>query len=130
MRNERKRHAQPGEELQLYTAMRTKQCQLIGRAICAAVTPIRLDFKRRSVRIAGRPIIHKMANLDAFALRDGFTSWFDLYLFWKKEHGAIVTWSGVLVEWRDFQMGEAIAFGAESSHQESHADHEQIAARA
>lgn len=37
-------HARPGEELQLYTGMRTKHCRLICRKPCIAVTRILLGF--------------------------------------------------------------------------------------
>lgn len=42
IRADRKRHARPGEELQLYRGMRTRQCFLIGRAACTEVTKIRI----------------------------------------------------------------------------------------
>ena len=37
-------HARVGEELQLYTGMRTKHCRLIARKTCVAVEPITLVF--------------------------------------------------------------------------------------
>lgn len=40
IRADRKRHARPGEEIQHYRGMRTRQCFLIGRAICEAVRRI------------------------------------------------------------------------------------------
>jgi hypothetical protein len=104
MRNERARHARPGEEVQLYYGMRTKQCRLIGRATCVAVTPVRLDLKRRTVKIEGRPTIHTKVGLDLFAVRDGFADFDALLAFWRKEHAAIEKWSGVLIEWRDLRV--------------------------
>lgn len=113
MRNERARHARPGEEVQHYYAMRTKQCRLVGRSICTAVTPVRIDFSVDRVKIAGRPVIKGIAALNAFAVRDGFNDWDDLLEFWRVEHGIKVApgyarylpkaWSGVLIEWRDFK---------------------------
>ena len=101
MRNDRKRHARPGEEMQHYYAMRTRQCRLVGRAICTAVTPVRISFKRHVVKIEGRPHIHGPTALSAFARRDGFENWAELIAFWREEHGAIISWSGMLLEWGD-----------------------------
>lgn len=114
MRNDRKRHARVGEEIQLYYGMRTKHCRLIGRATCAAVTPVRIDFKRYQVFISGRGCLSGLEELDVFAVRDGFKNWADMRAFWKKEHGKkkqadgtpappLQAWSGVLIEWKDFK---------------------------
>jgi uncharacterized protein YqfB (UPF0267 family) len=44
IRADRKRHARPGEDLQLYTAMRTKQCKLIRVARCTQIVSVMLSF--------------------------------------------------------------------------------------
>lgn len=111
MRNERKRHARPGEELQLYYAMRTKQCRLIGLATCSAVTPVRIDFSRNVIKIEGRPFIRGMVALNAFSVRDGFEDWDSMFYFWNATHAKddgvgqnhLVAWSGVLIEWTNFR---------------------------
>ncbi len=110
MRNERKRHARPGEEIQHYTGMRTKQCAKVGVSICRAVTPVRIDFVRCTIRVEGRGTIAGLDKLDAFAVMDGFDNWADMRAFWKAEHGKtknedgtargpLNAWSGVLIEW-------------------------------
>ncbi|MBN9568748.1 MAG: hypothetical protein J0H79_14200 [Alphaproteobacteria bacterium] len=99
MRNERKRHARPGEILQLYTGMRTKHCRLIGTATCTAVLPVRLDFVKARVEIGPKL---RTDRLDEFAREDGFDTWPDLCAFWAREHSAIAQWSGVLICWTDF----------------------------
>lgn len=99
MRNDRKRHARPGEEIQNYYAQRTKQCELLCKPTCRAVTPVRIDFKRDLVKIEGRPHVSGRANLDAFAVLDGFANWDDLKAFWREEHASLTSWSGVLIEW-------------------------------
>lgn len=114
MRNERKRHARPGEEIQHYYGMRTKHCRLIGRATCTAVTPVRIDFKRCNILVEGRVLISGIVGLDAFAVRDGFKDWADMRAFWAKEHSSkrkkghpppapLTAWRGVLIEWKDFK---------------------------
>jgi hypothetical protein len=99
IRADRKRHAQPGEELQLYTGMRTKQCRLIGRATCESVHHVSLlpfRFQQGRVRVDGYP----ERALDAFARRDGFADWDDLCDFWSEAHrGESGLFEGVLIKW-------------------------------
>lgn len=117
IRARRKRHARKGEALQLYTAMRTKNCRLIGRAICASVEGVRLDFVKNSVAWwaldAEGPddagIYTSRADLDHFAQQDGFKNWAEMRAFWDAEHGdegnTIGYFEGVLISWRDFEAG-------------------------
>ena len=78
VRGDRKRHARPGEAVQLYTAMRTKHCRkLVDRdPICRAVRPIviqvseLLDDYIASIEIDGTPL-HR-DEIEAFAAADGF----------------------------------------------------------
>ena len=84
-------HARPGEELQLYTGMRTKHCRLIARKTCVAVEPIRLNLRAgrcwlgdmRHMQVIGR-------DAETFARFDGFESLEEMAEFWKagrsKEH--------------------------------------------
>lgn len=107
MRNVRKgrvEHVRPGQAMQLYTGMRTRQCRKIGDAVCKAVLPVVIDFGRRTVKIEGRPMIRGRAQTDSFAVTDGFLDWGELAAFWRKEHGDdLETWAGVLIEWQDFK---------------------------
>lgn len=100
IRADRKRHARPGEELQLYEAMRTKHCKLIARKTCLAVDPIRLDFLADSVEI-GALVIDGDA-LDLFAVFDGFPSWEVMARFWRLDRSrqeASPLFSGVHIRW-------------------------------
>ena len=106
MRNDRKRHARIGEELQLYTGMRTKQCRLIGIATCADVQPVRLDLRRPLVAIGNREPIRKTHDLHRFAISDGFDSLAELLEFWEEEHARVDTWEGVIVFWKDLRLAE------------------------
>lgn len=100
IRPERKRHARPGEGLQLYTGMRTRQCKLIGRAICEDVRAVTLLFSHE-VAAEGviAPSLHVAGGLEAFAQRDGFASWADLKAFWRENHPGIDEFTGVLISW-------------------------------
>jgi hypothetical protein len=94
----RSRHVRPGEQIQLYAGMRTKQCRLIGVATCTAVTPITLDFINHSFAIgAGQWTTYARRN--EFARRDGFDTWQEMEHFWQVEHDGMKMFTGVLIEW-------------------------------
>jgi hypothetical protein len=107
IRADRRRHARPGEEVQLYTGMRTKSCRLIGRATCDSVVPIRLDFMGwGAIEVGGHVGLTGAHHLDGFARDDGFESWEELKQFWSVAHPvayAAGAFSGVRVRWKDFR---------------------------
>lgn len=98
IRADRRRHARPGEEVQLYCGMRTKGCFLIGRARCIDVQSIRLRRLDRLVKIGDRPQLRRLFELDAFARADGFADWHDLTEFWRDEHAG-QNFVGVIIFW-------------------------------
>lgn len=107
IRADRRRHARPGEELQLYTGMRTKQCKLIRVARCVSVSDVRLRFgddamvaeKAGSSWGDAHYVARSPKHLDAFAMDDGFTNWADMRAFWAKEHPGTEEFEGVLIRW-------------------------------
>lgn len=97
-------HAAPGDELQLYTAMRTKYCRLIGKAICTEVWPVTIDFRNNVVTV--REAVHRgEVSLDFFAQGDGFGDWLGMREFWAREHQDTPVFSGVLIRWDSFRAG-------------------------
>lgn len=94
----KRRHARPGETLQLYTAMRTKQCQKIGEARCVGVDPIRIIVKEDHLTIELKGSLVPRAKMGAFARSDGFVNAADMLDFWKAEHG-IGDFHGFLIRW-------------------------------
>ncbi len=78
IRADRKRHARQGEEMQLYTGMRTRSCKLIMRAPCSKVWPIQILLERRPEIIDGP---EKVQDLNAFAVSDGFTDFDEMARF-------------------------------------------------
>lgn len=101
----KRRHAQAGGLLQLYTGMRTKQCFKIGDARCRDVRPIIMEIGNDAdisvyVDRGGggyRPYSEEM--VEEFARRDGFGSVEDMWLFWRQEHAGINRFEGYLIEW-------------------------------
>lgn len=109
----RKRHARPGEKLQLFTGMRTRHCvKVIPDPFCTVVLPISIMFEaRRIVDMAlgiwssGRWT--QIDDLDAFARRDGFEDISDMSGFWVRAHGDIERFYGVFIGWQpDPHRGE------------------------
>ncbi len=110
LRDRRRRHAHPGEELQLYVGMRTRYCRLVGRARCDRLQRVELDFGSSSPVVvwdavradssvyeavgAGKPI----EAPEAFAISDGFASIEDMARFWRDTHG-VTRWDGFLIGW-------------------------------
>ena len=98
VRADRRRHARPGEELQLYYGMRTKHCRLIGRAHCVAADSILIVIHPTAPRLhilAGGRVLEP----ESFAQSDGFESMADMRQFWLKEHPGIERFQGVLIRW-------------------------------
>jgi hypothetical protein len=102
IRGPRKRHARPGELLQLFTGMRTKYCvKLLDiDPICKAVTPVFIDWG-----VGGLPIwidgyrLGKQEAMD-FAYRDtagDHDALMAMTLFWHA-HG-VDRFTGFLIEW-------------------------------
>jgi hypothetical protein len=87
----KRRHARPGETVQLYTGMRTRQCEKIGDGRCTDALEIRIQVSAGRIDIAPgtrEAITHqKPQHLDAFAVSDGFADWADMREFWREEHG-------------------------------------------
>ncbi|GJD72603.1 ASCH domain-containing protein [Methylobacterium goesingense] len=118
IRADRKRHARPGEELQLYTGMRTKHCRLVARVPCIAVEPVRLVFSRRGpselFEIAGTPLSPR--KMIRFAHADGFDSLDAMNRCWWAEHppeeGDTLDFTGVVICWTPLAPADALDIGA------------------
>ena len=72
IRAPRKRHARPGEPIQLYTGMRTKACRKLVEPdpVCRSVEPI--SIKHGHVLVGEHPVTWE--DTVAFAHADGFNS--------------------------------------------------------
>jgi hypothetical protein len=92
----RYRHARPGEELQLYTGMRTNRCRLITRKICLACEPIKINFVSWDVSyvISGSRVFQRLPELDAFARFDGFRDFGEMSNFWQ-----LPVFNGMHIRW-------------------------------
>jgi hypothetical protein len=120
IRAHRKRHARPGEDLQLYQGMRTRHCRLIGKATCTGTVNVAIVLASD-----GADWIHLSDGrhvdgdrLNEFAQGDGFEDWRAMREFWKVEHPEIADFlktpggalfEGVIITWGDLTERGAYA---------------------
>jgi hypothetical protein len=78
--NGKRRHAFIGEQLQLYTGMRTKSCTLLMRVPCAAAAPVEIHWDHVIVdgaRMEGSQNLMRLARIDGFADFGAMRAWFE-----------------------------------------------------
>ena len=102
-----RRHARPGELLQLYSGMRTAhETRILPDTPCLEVMKVMIVFAT-GIR-DGLPVIGKIRtdgitvrDLDEFAIRDGFADIEDMSAFWRENHPESVQegFCGLLIEW-------------------------------
>lgn len=113
----KRRHARPGDALQLYTGMRTRACRKILALdpTCLDVQGIEIHISQRILKttryhpsptpvfVIDRIIINgvelcALKNLEDLARADGFDTLADMADFWGRTHGpgifvgALITW--------------------------------------
>nr|WP_298099725.1 ASCH domain-containing protein [uncultured Shinella sp.] len=111
VRADRPRHARPGEAVQLYQAMRTKDCRkIILDPVCTGVLPIEICVSDTRgilwISIDGDNVEdpEAFASADGFhpahylAARPGATALENMARFWLDNHEA-GTFRGVLIRW-------------------------------
>ena len=118
VRADRRRHARPGEALQLFTGMRTRHCRKIRPdAICTSIEPVSIlivDGLIQTILVADRLLDD--AEMEQFAREDGFapehfnepsgylaaTALENMETFWLDNHGVTHgagPFHGVLIKW-------------------------------
>ncbi len=98
IRGQRKRHARPGEQLQLQHGPRMKPVRL-GTATCTHALAISINLGLGQIKAEGTMMIETPEDLDSFARRDGFADWADMRAFWRAEHKTVEVFDGVLIAW-------------------------------
>lgn len=97
----KRRHARPGEALQLYTGMRTRACRKLVEPdpICRDSIPVRLDRglseRRIVVTYAGQEM--EREALEALARGDGFATAAEMLDWFVATHG--LPFSGRHITW-------------------------------
>lgn len=100
----KRRHARPGEELQLYYAQRSPRCMLIGKSRCTEIKPVKLYIGPDSlgVDIDGDYFCGSTPTSE-FAQADGFADVPDMLAFWTAEHPNVREFVGLLIKWEPLQ---------------------------
>lgn len=98
----KKRHARPGELVQLYTGLRTKHAKKLGEAVCTRTAPIKIVFEGHHIKYVDVYINGKLLTEVAtrtFAQDDGFLSIDDFVMFWEHNHGIEKPFEGIIIYW-------------------------------
>lgn len=95
----KRRHARPGETVQLYRGMRTKQCFKIGDARCIDVSNVIIWVTADAIAIERSKLLLGAREMAEFAQQDGFAGPADMAAFWREEHPGIEKFEGVLIKW-------------------------------
>lgn len=100
IRSPRQRPVRPGDILTLLTGQRTPECRRICHDVrCTDVLSIEITFGDDGgidrIVTDGVPV----KDLDAFAVRDGFTDSDDMAAFFKRMHGSLEVFHGFVIEW-------------------------------
>lgn len=93
-----KSRCRPGDALQLYTGMRTKNCRKLREAMCTEVVPIIIDrdaHGRLRVILDGWDL--RGSRLDDLIKADGFARRMDMRDFFSEQYG--LPFSGFLTRW-------------------------------
>ena len=95
-----------GKPLQLYTGMRTSDCEKIRDVTCTRVRPVEIDhlgivLDGRRLHAGASPAYLGPPNPEEydydFAMADGFSTFPDMVEFFEKQYG--LTFKGQLIEW-------------------------------
>lgn len=89
---------QPGDQLKLYTGLRTSSTRLLRQASCDCVLAIRIGLAN------GGDVVIDGTKLDAqqrteFAQADGFTDWPSMRTWFRDQYGGTDEFEGFLVRW-------------------------------
>jgi len=84
--------------LSLYTGQRTKNCQLIGRAPCVKVTPIKIWPWDNKIEVDGFLWGRINAKVHLLALDDGFENQQAFFDFFKRYHRKLLD-NFEIIEW-------------------------------
>lgn len=94
----------PGEQLQLYTGMRTGNCRKLRDAVCQTTVSITISPKARVVRHvvptsaeSGYWDELSPEDVEQLAIDDGFSSADEFFAWFEKAHGDHM--SGFLIRW-------------------------------
>lgn len=95
----KRRPPRRGEQLQLYTGMRTRNCRLLRRTPCLVAVPIAMDLVANRVRIQIGDVLGELTpeEISQLAKDDGFATVDEFFAYFASTHGQRFT--GHLIKW-------------------------------
>jgi len=88
------RNPREGQQLYLYTGMRTKVCRKLGEAECKSVQQFTIE-ENLAIYVGTRCL--SVGEEESMALADGFTTRGQFLDFFRKTHG--LPFNGFLIKW-------------------------------
>lgn len=93
-----------GDELTLYTGLRTKNCRKLGKAEVESIKDIRIETRKGEyweVYINNKPIC--ATDIYALSKADGFELMDDFLRFFHDHYGT--NFKGKIIKWKNFKTG-------------------------
>lgn len=90
----RKARCKPGDKIQIYTGQCTKDCRLLGEAICIITAPVVLYPSRAYI---GSHMLSDSQRQE-LAMADGFSNYAEMHE-WFKEKYKSRSFEGVIIKW-------------------------------
>ena len=94
IRKDKRQHCSRGDDLQLYTGMRTRHCRKLRDAVCVSVNAIEI-LQNNAIKIDGRAL--SPSATDKVARADGFKGSSDMVEWFSKIH--TMPFQGYLIKW-------------------------------
>lgn len=96
------RRPQPGDQVKLYTGLRTRHARLLCQAAVVRCRAVRIDFAANDGN--GEMVIDgellQLEHRQTFAAADGFDCWQAMLAWFKDQYGSQgSSWDGFCVEW-------------------------------
>lgn len=90
----RKARCKPGDKIQIYTGQRTKECRMLGEAVCLATAPVILYPSRAYI---GEHMLNDKQRQE-LAEADGFANYQEMHE-WFKEKYKSRSFEGEIIKW-------------------------------
>ena len=87
----KRRHAQAGDPVQLYTGQRSTACRLLARGVCTVSTYVAI--REDGITLGN----HDRVDIDEFARADGFRDFEHMKSWFRETHG--LPFVGRLIKW-------------------------------
>lgn len=90
----RKARCEPGDKIQIYTGQRTKDCRMLGEAVCLATAPVALYPSRAYI---GSHMLSDNQRQE-LAEADGFKDYAEMHEWFKVKYKSR-SFEGVIIKW-------------------------------